>query len=162
MSDRADFYAGLRRARVAAGALIRDPSDRLLVVEPSYKDHWEIPGGAVESGETPAVACARELQEELGLDIVIGRLLVVEYQTEPMPRGDSVMFVYDGGVLADPGRVRLEAAELKSFAFVPRDELATKLSPKLARRMGHALDALRSRATIELQNGVRRAVEGTG
>jgi 8-oxo-dGTP diphosphatase len=40
--------------RIAAGALFSDEHDRVLLVQPSYKDMWEIPGGYVEPSESPA------------------------------------------------------------------------------------------------------------
>ena len=40
--------ARMPRKRVSAGALFRDAAGRILVVEPTYKDSWEIPGGIVE------------------------------------------------------------------------------------------------------------------
>jgi len=55
------------------------------VVEPAYKDHWELPGGVVGAGESPYDAAAREL----GLSVTLGRLLVVDWvppragRTEP-------------------------------------------------------------------------------
>ncbi|CAN5733096.1 hypothetical protein BH20ACT1_BH20ACT1_01710 [soil metagenome] len=33
------------------------------MVEPAYKDTWEIPGGQIESGESPREACEREVDE---------------------------------------------------------------------------------------------------
>lgn len=42
--------------RVAAGVLIRDAAGRILLVKPTYKDGWEIPGGYVEPDESPAAA----------------------------------------------------------------------------------------------------------
>jgi hypothetical protein len=42
-----DYTATLPRKRMGAGLLLTDPSGRVLLVEPAYKDYWEIPGGAV-------------------------------------------------------------------------------------------------------------------
>lgn len=153
----AAFLASLTRVRAAAGALVTDAEDGVLIVEPAYKAHWEVPGGIVEKGEPPAVACARELREELGVELRVGRLLVIEHQSEPDPRGDSIMFIYDAGALGSDVRVKLPPGELKSFGFFAREELARRLSPRLARRISHALDARRDGTLIELENGVRRA-----
>ena len=152
----AGFYAGLARKRSAAGALITDTLGRILIVEPAYKSTWEVPGGVVEDGETAPAACARELREEIGLVRTIGRLLVVEHQTDRGVRGDSVMFVYDGGILSDPEGIRLDESELKSFGFFARDELATHMAAKVARRLGYAADALAAGIVIELEDGIRR------
>src|SRR5258707_14543061 len=86
--------------RVAAGVLIRDGSDRVLLVKPSYKAGWEIPGGYVEPGESPKQAARREVHEELGIDTPIGRLLVVDWAPHP-DEGDKVLFIFDGGELGD-------------------------------------------------------------
>lgn len=150
------FLANLARVRTAAGALITDPEGKVLIVEPTYKAHWEVPGGIIERGEAPAAACARELREELGIELNVGRLLVIEHQIDPDPRGDSVMFIYDGGVLSSDELMVVPAGELKGFGFFGRDDLAQRLSPKLARRIGHALDARRDGVLIELENGARR------
>ncbi|WP_233427384.1 NUDIX domain-containing protein [Actinokineospora spheciospongiae] len=74
-----DYVAGLARKRMAAGVLVRDQDDRVLLVEPSYKPNWEIPGGAVEADESPWATASRELVEELGLHRSSGGLLVVDY-----------------------------------------------------------------------------------
>ncbi|HEY9339368.1 MAG TPA: NUDIX hydrolase, partial [Kribbella sp.] len=44
---------------MAAGVLFRAVDGRVLLVEPSYKPNWEIPGGAVEADESPWAAAAR-------------------------------------------------------------------------------------------------------
>lgn len=46
-------------------------------LEPTCKDYWKIPGGYVETGESPSQACIREVREELGIESEIGRLLAV-------------------------------------------------------------------------------------
>lgn len=57
---------------VVAAALINADNEVLLAQRPEGKrlaGKWEFPGGKVESGETPEAALARELQEELGIDV---------------------------------------------------------------------------------------------
>ena len=154
--DDVSFWAGLARKRIGAGALVTDPNGRPLLVEPTYKDTWEIPGGAVEEGETAVAACERECKEELGLELQVGRLLVVEHQTDSGERGDSIMFVYDGGTMADLSSVCLPAEELRSCRFIEEVELDSLTAPRLARRVRCALKALSSGRFIELSNGLPR------
>ena len=63
---------GSPKARIVM-ALLRD-GDRVLLCHRSprrrwYPDVWDLPGGHVEPGELPGAALARELREELGIDI---------------------------------------------------------------------------------------------
>ncbi|MBA4218117.1 MAG: NUDIX domain-containing protein [Proteobacteria bacterium] len=57
---------------VAVGVLLRPDGQFLLTSRPAgkvYAGHWEFPGGKVEAGETVEQALARELREELGIEI---------------------------------------------------------------------------------------------
>ena len=89
----------------------------MLLVEPVYKDYWEIPGGCVEADESPYAAAVRELQEELGIPVVPGRLLVVDW-VPPGPAAPREHVVYDGGVLdqAREAAIHLSDGELRSWA----------------------------------------------
>jgi 8-oxo-dGTP diphosphatase len=66
-------HAGERRpVDVAVGVLVREDGAFLLTSRPPgkvYAGHWEFPGGKIEPGETLQQALARELHEELGIDI---------------------------------------------------------------------------------------------
>jgi 8-oxo-dGTP diphosphatase len=59
-----------------AGCVIKDEQGRILLIhrKTSRFDHWEIPGGKIED-ETPQAAAKRELMEELGVEVVLGKKL---------------------------------------------------------------------------------------
>ncbi|KJK46376.1 hypothetical protein UK23_23435 [Lentzea aerocolonigenes] len=135
----------------AAGALFFDDEGRLLLVEPNYKPHWEIPGGVIERGETPREACRREIEEELGLIREPGRLLVVDWA--PRQDDDRILFVFEGGLITDPAGISLQAAELRSCEFVSPDQVPDRLIPRLARRVRQALQARESGETRYLEHG---------
>lgn len=128
--------------RVAAGALFRDETGRVLLVKPNYKPGWDIPGGYVEPGETPRQACAREISEELGLDLVVGRLLVADWA--PSEReGEKLLFVFDGKILSreQRNRIKLQPDELEQFDFFDCAAFPRVLTDRLTRRITVALDA---------------------
>ncbi len=58
----------LPRVPASAGALLHDDGGRILVLKPTYKRGWTVPGGQMEEdGESPWEACRREVAEETGL-----------------------------------------------------------------------------------------------
>ncbi|NUR28402.1 MAG: GNAT family N-acetyltransferase [Catenulispora sp.] len=156
-------YATLPAKITGAGALFFDELGRVLIVEPVYKDHWEIPGGVAETNEPPAVAAHREVLEELGLDREIGRLLVVDWSP---PRGsrpmDILAFVFDGGELSrdDIDRIRLQTEELRGYRFCVVDdtinETAGLLPPILTKRVAAAVRARAAGMTAYLERGEPR------
>ncbi|BFO19395.1 NUDIX hydrolase [Streptomyces sp. KM77-8] len=71
---------------VAAGVLLFDEQDRVLLVDPTYKPGWEFPGGVVERGEAPARAGMREVAEETGIRLDdVPALLVVDWEPPAPP-----------------------------------------------------------------------------
>lgn len=148
------------RAYVAAGVSFFDDADRILLVQPTYKDYWDIPGGYVETGETPAQAAAREVREELGIARAVGPLLVADWAPHP-EEGDKLLFVFDGGTLTaeQVGAIRLQADELTSYAFHDPAEAMTLLIPRLGRRVAATIEAHHTGRTTYLENGIPHAHE---
>ena len=145
----------MAKPRVAAGALFFDDQDNVLLVKPTYKDGWDIPGGYVEPGETPAEACQREVKEELGLELHIRRLLVVDWAPSE-GEGDKVLFVFDGGKFTrgSEDRLSLPGDELVTFDFQPPEAFDDLMPARLARRL-HAAISARERGVVDyLEHGL--------
>jgi len=140
-----EWAQGLRMARpvMGSGVLYRDGSDRLVLVKPSYKEGWDLPGGIVEPGESPHQAVCREVVEELGTALPVGRLLVVDWAPDDVV-GDKLLWVFDGGVLADAqlAALRVDGEELLDAAAHPAADLEALCPPRLARRIRTAMAAL--------------------
>nr|WP_111652899.1 NUDIX hydrolase [Actinoplanes lutulentus] len=140
---------------MGAGALLTDDRGRVLLVEPTYKDYWEIPGGSVEADESPLTAVARELTEELGLSIQPGRLLVTDWVPPRVGRTEGLMLLFDGGMVTpeQAARIRLPAEELRSWAWSSEEEAGERLPELLARRMAAAVRARAEGIAVYLENG---------
>jgi ADP-ribose pyrophosphatase YjhB (NUDIX family) len=146
--------AKMAHPRMAAGALFFDAAGRVLMVEPTYKDYWEIPGGYVETGESPLHAAIREVQEELGITPPLGRLLAVDWAPNET-EGDKVLYLFDGGQLGqdDVARISLQPEELKSFAFFTPEQISEHTIPRLARRVIAATEARDAASPVYLEHG---------
>ena len=94
----------LPRKRAISQMLIRDTDDRVLLCQLTYKQDWDLPGGVVEVGESPQLAVAREVSEELGLDIKAGSLVLTDWLPPWGGWDDAICLVFDGGVA--PARAR--------------------------------------------------------
>ncbi|MCX5381504.1 NUDIX hydrolase [Streptomyces sp. NBC_00091] len=157
--DSAGHRAARPKALTAANVLFTDGAGGVLLVRPGYgePDRWLLPGGGVDSdlGETPRAAAAREVREEIGLDLAPGRLLAVNWTHRPGYPA-RIRFLYDGGVLgpADLAAIRLPATELLEWRTARREELRGLVKPQLRRQIEACLTALaEGTGPLELHSG---------
>jgi 8-oxo-dGTP diphosphatase len=152
----ADIYvASLARKWMAAGALCRDQAGQVLLVDPVYRDTWDVPGGVVEAEESPHAACRREVAEEIGLNRPLGRVLAVDWAPSQPDYPEGLVVIYDGGVLrpSDIAAITVPADELDGFAFVRPGQIAARVRPIVARRIQACLNALDTGAVAALDDG---------
>ncbi|WP_406327955.1 NUDIX domain-containing protein [Streptomyces sp. NBC_00203] len=142
---------------VAAGVLLFDEQDRVLLVDPTYKAGWEFPGGVVEPGEAPARAGMREVTEETGITLDdVPALLVVDWESPVPPGFGGLRLLFDGGRLdtAAAQRLLLPGPELRDWRFVTEREAADLLPPVRYERLCWALRARERGAALYLEAGV--------
>ncbi|MER5220099.1 NUDIX hydrolase [Streptomyces flaveus] len=142
---------------VAAGVLLFDEQNRVLLVDPTYKAGWEFPGGVVERGEAPARAGIREVAEETGIQLDdVPRLLVVDWEPPAPPGYGGLRLLFDGGRLdgAEARRMLLPGPELRGWRFASEEEAATLLPPIRYERLRWALRAREQGAALYLEAGV--------
>ncbi|MCF4136561.1 NUDIX domain-containing protein [Streptomyces sp. Tue 6430] len=142
---------------LAAGVLLFDERDRVLLVDPTYKPGWEFPGGVVEPGEAPARAGMREVEEETGVRLAdVPRLLVVDWERPTPPGYGGLRLLFDGGRLdsAAAEGLLLPGPELRGWRFVTEEEAAGLLPPVRYERLRWALRARERGAALYLEAGV--------
>lgn len=153
-------WDGLPGIPVSASALIRDRAGRILVLKPTYKSGWTLPGGVMEGdGETPWQACQREVYEETGLRITQGRLTAVDTRPAKDRSALGLRFLFDCGTLPDEllAHIVVQPEEIGTWAFVSPEECLRMLRPAVRRRLAAALQAP---AFVYLEDG--QPVPGVG
>ena len=149
-----DFYETLPGKRMASGALYFNPAGDLLIVKPGYRADWLVPGGIVEKGKSPYDCCVREVCEETGLILPVGRLLCIEYRSASGPKTDSLQLIFYGGVMTDEqvSSLHPQEDEIDEIRFCPLEQALPLLPAPLAARVQTALQALKENRVIYMEN----------
>lgn len=122
--------------KVAAGVLVMQAGRVLLVqrANPPQQGLWTVPAGFVNGGEDPALAAARECEEETGLSVRITALLDIVYGREH-PRGADFVIFYQGQVTAGALCAGDDAAAADWFALTNLPPLAFRATQVIFARL---------------------------
>jgi len=152
---RALLNSFLPRKRAIGQVLIRDPEDRVLLCQLTYKPDWDLPGGVIEVGESPAEGVSREVREELAVDVPAGRLLLTDWLPPWSGWDDALTLVYDGGI-HDPSAIDAmvrEEREIRSVEFCTLDQVRERCADFTARRVEAALASAHGSGVTYTESG---------
>jgi 8-oxo-dGTP diphosphatase len=138
---------------VSAGALIFDRRGRLLILKPTYKTGWTIPGGVMEAdGETPWEACRREVREECGIELSAGRLAAMDFRRPRPDRPGGIRFLFDCGQVGDQvlAGIVVQPEEVSEFRLAALPDALGLLRGPIRRRVRAAT---RGRGPVYLEDG---------
>jgi 8-oxo-dGTP pyrophosphatase MutT (NUDIX family) len=152
---RALLNSFLPRKRAISQLLVRDRGGRVLLCRLTYKQDWDLPGGVVEVGESPQLAVAREVEEELALTIPAGRLLLTDWLPPWSGWDDALCLVFDGGVhdASITDDVVRQEREIRDVAFCTVEEARERCADFTARRVESALANLEAGAPAYTESG---------
>ncbi|GAB3302157.1 NUDIX domain-containing protein [Epidermidibacterium keratini] len=144
----------MAQKRLISHVVMTDPQGRVLLCQTTFKKDWELPGGIVEDGERPRVAAEREVEEEIGLQIEIGRLLAVDWLPPYLGWSDAIELLYDGGEYDAEltSRLEVDPREIVRAEWFTVDEIADVVSPLNARRLPLLLPQ-KPEHTLHLESG---------
>ncbi|HUY63710.1 MAG TPA: NUDIX hydrolase [Acidimicrobiales bacterium] len=142
------------RLAVSCGALIFDSLGRLLVLKPTYKAGWTLPGGQMEAdGESPWDACRREVSEECGVDVPSASLACVDFLRSRPGKPGGLRFLFDCGSVPDDtlARLTLPPDEIADYRLADVVAAQALLSGPLRRRVQAAIGR---RGVVYLEDGL--------
>lgn len=121
-------------APIAAGVVVRAPSGMILFLkrgpnEKNYADHWCLPGGGIDDGESPKAAAMREVREETGLQTGDNLFLISEVETGS-GNGTFMTFGFDA---ADEFKPTLADQEHVAYAWAPASAPPLPIHPGVAK-----------------------------
>lgn len=108
---------------VFAGGCIFNEKGEVLLQKRADSSKWGFPGGAIELGETPQIATIREVKEETGLDVEVGKLIGIYTDLDmEYPNGDkaqSICLAFELKVIG--GELSCDKQETLELRYFPVD-----------------------------------------
>lgn len=143
------------RKRLIAHALVLDAAGRVLLCETSFKPDFELPGGIVEPNESPRTGLEREIVEELGAPLTVGRPLLVDWLRPYLGWEDALELVFAAEQVSDAEAAALvpDGQEIVALHWVAPDVVSGVMTPFGADRVLTALRALSEGTTLYSEGG---------
>lgn len=134
----------LPKKRLIAQGVLRSSHGAVLLCELTYKKDWDLPGGVVDPGESPAQCVVREIDEELGIDVTVHGLLAVNWLPPYRGWDDALLCLFDLGIVDEAvlDDVTLLRREIRSAHWVAPGALVDHVAPYTAAMLTEVLPAV--------------------
>lgn len=111
---------------VGVKVIIKSADGKVLLVKPTYKPTWQLPGGVVEAGESPLVAAVREVCEETKIECDAADFQLVD--TVFRADQDVLLVIYEyAKSVDDTNQLTIQSEELEAYEWVAPDKVAERL-----------------------------------
>lgn len=149
--------ARMPKKRLIAQGILRTDGDRVALCQLTYKKDWDLPGGIVDPGESPAHCVVREVKEELGLDVTVQGLLAVNWLPPYRGWDDAMLCLFDLGHVPEETleATTLQVREIKAVHWADAATVAEHVAPYTARMIAE-LDMGTREGTSYLENSAPR------
>jgi len=136
----------VRRPRTNGAAVALWHDGRLLLIRTSYRDRYTLPGGFVGRKEEARAAAARELREEIGVNVSPADLVAAYEATIFLEHHYDHLAIFEAEVASQPG-ITANGRELVWAGWMTTEE--AEALPQLARHTRAYLAARASRTAGE-------------
>ncbi|EKE10890.1 MAG: NUDIX hydrolase [uncultured bacterium] len=153
------YIKNLPQKRMASGVVIFNEFGEVLLVKPTYKNHWSVPGGVIDKDESPRDAAIRETKEEINIELKKCDLLCIDYMS-PRDSGfstkdENMQFIFYGGILSNEeiNQIQIPKEEIGEFGFFSKDESLKQVGEKLSNRLPACYEAIDTKIPVYLEGG---------
>lgn len=119
------FFYKSKKLRVRVAALILNEKKEILFVRQmkNKKDYWLLPGGGVEFGESVTEALARELMEELGIEIEEPKFILLNENIDPKGKKHLIQLVFSVKIKGSEPKLSLKEKVVLEYKYFSVAEL---------------------------------------
>lgn len=113
--------------KVAQKAVIENGGKVLVMRDPRVADKalWELPGGRLNEDEIPEEGLAREIKEELGIDVLVGKVVYLTQFFQYSENRNALMIAYLAVLTDENAELVLDADEVAEIKWVSKDDYQT-------------------------------------
>lgn len=129
-----EYYAQIPKRPIGVGIVYFNHANEILLVKPTYTEHWGFLGGVIEADEFPLAGLKREIEEEIGV-LPPNSFTLRCVDATHNGYSQSIQLLFDGGTIDNEvvQQMILQTEELEGVAFFNLSDAYSRLGPRRSR-----------------------------